>query len=135
MTDKIGVFELHTVKEMSRAGNRVTLESYFRTEAQIRQFQEFCRKTPGNVKVHTLLGGRQVASDITDGSVLTQYCEFDSDKLVDGWYMIMALDTRAEHLHNFWPFTITLFFMGSTGLYQDAYSVYGLEEVNNNWGI
>lgn len=135
MTDKIGLFELYTVREMSRTANMFTLESYFRTEVEFRQFEEFCRKATGNVTVHNLLGGQQIGVDITDGSVLTQYCEFDSDKLKDGWYMIVAMDSRAEHKHNFWPFTIKLLFLGTRQLYQDGYSVYMLGEVDNDWGI
>lgn len=135
MTDKIGIFELNIIREMSRSGNVVSLESYFSTEAEFRSWEEYCRKTPGNVSVHTLLGGRQVGVDITDGSVLTHYCTFDSDKLKDGWYMILSMDSRGEHMPSYFPFTVQLLFLGSTAQYMDGYSVYGLEEVTNDWSI
>lgn len=137
MANKIGVLELENVSgnpAPSISGNSVRLEGYFSTRAGLAQLQELFRKAEGGTTVHTLLGGVQTGYDCTEGAVLTQYCEFDFTHLQDGYYLLRSLNINFLQYINYFPFAVELFFLGTTGLLTEAYTVYGLEEIDNDWG-
>lgn len=135
MADQIGDFTLHAITDYTISGSKVTLNGYFRTRAEFDQLWEMCRKAEGNVAVNGLVGDRQVGFDVTEDSVLTYYCQFDDEKLLDGWYMIMGLGYPQRHLHDYWPFSLTLFLMGTDAVLIAGFYLSLLEDEENDWGI
>lgn len=138
MANKLGVIttsNLAGIPAVTLQRNSLTLEGYFETREELLQLQEMFRKAEGGTTIHTLIGGIQVGYDCTEDSVLTQYCEFDADKLQDGYYLLRSLDINFEQYANYYPFKIVLFFLGTKAFWQDGYSIYGLEELTNDWGI
>lgn len=138
MTNKIGALEIPYLTRpptVSLSGNILKVSGYFATRAELAQLQEMCRKAEGGTSIHTFVGGIQTGFDCTEGSVLTQYCEFDADHIKDGYYLIRSLNINFENYPSHYPFSLELMFLGTPDYLQAGYSVYGLEEIENSWGI
>ena len=138
MANKIGVLTLEHVAgipNISLSGNQLSIEGYFSTREGLLQLQEAFRKAEGGTTVNTLIGGIQIGYDITDDSVLTQYCEFDFSHIQDGYYLLRSLNVRFEQFDAYFPFAVKLFFLGTKAFWQEGYSVYGLEERDSDWSI
>ena len=138
MTDSVGPTALSQgITPTMRNGNEVTVFTYFTTRLLFDELYEMFRKAPGNSAVNTLLGGQQICYDITDDSVLTQYCSFDSDRLIDGWYVLRGLSVPQDNLASYYPAQMTLFFLGTTGsgLLIRGVELSQLDDVTNDWSI
>lgn len=138
MVNKIGALELPNISGVPSAsisGNTLNFDGYFETRIELTQLQEMFRKAEGGTTIHTLIGGNQIGFDTTEGAVLTQYCEFDADHIKNGYYLLRSLNCNFEQYDSYYPFSITLFFLGTTSYMQSGFMVYGLEEVDNDWNI
>lgn len=138
MANKIGALVLEHVAgipNISVGGNEVSIEGYFSTREGLLQLQEMFRKSVGGTTVHVLIGSVQAGYDVTEDSVLTQWCEFDFSQLQDGYYLLRALNINFEQYHSYYPFSVKLFFLGTKAFYMDGYSIYGLDELDSDWDI
>jgi hypothetical protein len=133
--DSIGPVVLEHTESFSMNGNSVKVAGYSTTQAMREQIRELFRKAPGNVSVSTLLGGVEVAYDVTDDSILTQYCMFASTKAKSGWFALLGLDYTGSEFVNHWGFTFSLFYLGSDADVLRELGVYGISDLTNDWGI
>lgn len=136
MTDKIGDLTLDHVTGYHAADNTVTLTGFCSTRAALDLLREMFRKAVGNVTVNNLIGGREIGYDVTPDSALTKYCQFDSDKLYDGWYMLIGIDYPPRNdSTNYYPYTLKLFYMGSNSGLIQGFSLSLMEDEDNDWEI
>ena len=138
MANTIGPITLPNIAgipTVSFSGNVLSFEGFFDTREELLQFQEMFRKAEGGTTIHELIGGVQIGHDVTEGSVLTQYCTFDAEHVQDGYYLLRSIDCNFEKYDSYFPFSVKLFFLGTTGLLQGGYTVFGLEDVTNDWNI
>lgn len=138
MANKIGsltVARIAGIPSVTVGENVVSIEGYFTTREALLQLQEMFRKSVGGTTVYPLIGGIQVGYDCTEGAVLTQWCEFDFDKLQDGYYLLRSLNVDFEQFAAYYPFSVKLFFLGTKAYWQDGYMIYGLDELTNDWGL
>lgn len=135
MANKIGAltFGIVAIPPVSLSGNSLRLEGYFSEREDLLQLQEMFRKAEGGTVTYTTIGGTVMGYDLTEGSVLTQYCEFDIEHLRDGYYLLRSLDCNFRQLPEYFPFSIELLFLGSTALLQESLQIYQLEELTNDW--
>ena len=138
MANKIGALTLEYmagIPSITVDGNSIKFEGYFSTREGLLQLQELFRKASGGTTIHTLIGGIEVGYDCTEDAVLTQFCEWDFDRLQDGYYLLRSLNTNFEQYHSYYPFSLTLHFLGTKAYWQDGYMIYGLEEIDSDWGL
>ena len=138
MANKVGALTLPNiagVPAISLAGSVLSIEGFFSTREELLQWQEMFRKANGGTTIHNLIGGIQIGYDCTEDSVLTQYCEFDADQIQDGFYLLRSLDISFEKFASYYPFSVRLFLLGTTGFWQNGYFIYNLEELTNDWGL
>lgn len=136
MTDRIGALEIYSVHNppsVSFQSNVLQFEGHMDTRAKLAQLQEMFRKAEGGTTVHTMIGGIQIGFDCTEGSVLTQYCEFSQEHLQDGFYLLRKLNINFIAYPSYYPFAVELFFLGTKAFWQDGYMIYGLDELDNDW--
>lgn len=135
VANTLGPLTLTYVEGFSRSGNAVTVTGWFDTQAQLEQLRELFRNTPGNMAVNTLLGGVQIVQDLTDDSMLTQYCVFDSTKAKSGWYALLGFNYEASELANHWGYSISLLYLGSDAQLIRGFDVLRIASLTNDWGL
>jgi len=135
VTDKIGVLPLHAITDYNRTDNQVTLSGYYRTRDEYDQLHEIFRKAVGNTSIFSLIGGHESGYDVTSDSVLSQWCQFDHEKLFSGCYLLLSIDYSQRNLYNYWPFTVKMLFLGMTAILVDGFECAGMEELDGDWGI
>lgn len=136
MANYIGPVVLEAIRAFVREDNTVTLSGWFTSRGKLDGLAELFRRAPEGSAINTVLGGIQKGFDLTSDNRLTQYCLFDDERLVDGWYLLRRFryeprqDTSAVY-----PFMVEMFFLGTSAEYQPGYDIQDLEEVENDWGI
>lgn len=103
-----------------------------------KQLREMFARCRAGSAVQETPGDRPLGIDHTEDSVLTVYCAFThGNKPRNGYYLLKSLnyteDPSAMGLSMI--IEMNLFFIGSTSFYQEAYSVYDLDEVENDWDL
>lgn len=138
MTHLLGDFELPNIAGtpvIVRRANTYFFYGFFPTIAALEQLQEMLRKSPSGAWTIVRLGESEEASDNTEDSVLTKYCYFDIEELRDGFYLLSALETRFEKYESYYPFKLTLLFLGTDGRCLDGFTLFSFDEESNDWGI
>lgn len=136
MTVKIGsktITNLAGIPPASQSDNSLSFEGYYATRLLLDELRELFRKAPNGSAINTFLGGTQFAYDKTEDSVLTQYCTFNSGYLIDGWYVLQRFSYNPEQYDAYFPFNVSLFFLGTTANVQLGLTVYDLEEEDSDW--
>jgi len=134
MTDKIGPVDLDNVEHGSfnASDNETTLQGFFDTRREFNELKELfalCKQ----VSIIQKLGGHYVCFDTTPANQNKQYCLFDHDKCVDGWYALRSFQFIGSEFHAHWSFALTLFYLGTDGFIKREYDMLDLEDVSNDW--
>jgi len=131
----MGGVGFHKIGSFIRRGNAVVLSGFFDTRHGLDQLNDLFRKAPDGSAVHSILGGIQKGEDLTPDHRLIQYCCFDSDKLIDGYYLLRTHRFLPDQYVGHYPFRIELFFLGSKGIWKKGYIIQDLESETNSWDI
>lgn len=138
MANTIGDKELYVEGSPSPpklGSNSLSVAGHYFTELSWVELWEIFRRCPGGYALNTVIGRYQIAHDLTEDSVLTQYCSFDDTRLVCGWYILTGFDAPYENLAGYYPYSLGLFFLGTTATLVDSFSVEAIEEAYSDWGI
>ena len=119
----------------ARSNNDVTLQGFFSSRKSFTEFDEMFRKSVSGISRNTYFGGRETGFDKTNDSSLTKYCLFDDNYLKDGWYMIYDFSYVPEKLQDYFPFSISLFFVGTKNFIGLGFTAFLLNEEINDWSI
>ena len=92
--------------------NVAVIGGHYDSQSEFEVLRLKFRKSPNGSAVNTILGGVQVGVDLTQKCENTQFCQFDSDKLIDGWYLLRGFIAEASRLSAFYPYLIELFYLG-----------------------
>jgi hypothetical protein len=134
LTNTIGPVTVPDVNVFTRDGIKVTIRGTYTNDADLQQLRELFRKAASdNFSILSIIGGYDVAFDLTDDSMLTQYCSFDSTKIKTGWYALIGYVENVVNSPNVWGFTASLILLGPSSILQDGFNIIGLDELTNNW--
>lgn len=135
MTNLIGPVSVPDINAYSKSGNKIKIRGTCTTEANLQQVRELFRLAPGNIAIAELIGGPEVAYDLTDDSVLTQYCIWDSAKQKAGWYALISFSEEANASLLVWPFTAELFWLGTDAELIRGLDIFRLDPLTNDWSL
>jgi hypothetical protein len=131
MTDYIGPVPLHVVEDYQLAGHTVTLMGHEETWAEFLAIRELCQDFESAV-VRYSLNGRVIAEDPTENKNLIQYCRFDATIVEDGYYIITGFQYLPQFA-NYYPYQLTLVFIGSQEGVYEGLDIFNLVDVANDW--
>lgn len=134
LADQIGPVTLDNVQDATYSKNirNVSLRGFFDSRVKWNQLNELFALSEQAV-VNQKLGGRYVYVDLTEGERNVQYCLFDHDKALDGWYVLKAHRYDSTQFNVHWPWAISLFFLGTDAIRQRGYALQNLEDLTNDW--
>lgn len=129
----IGPITLTYYNVYSLSDYSVNLAGFFTTAQEREELRELCADSR-STSVHEAVGGGIIAEDSSDGAMLIQYCQFDEDQYIDGWYIITSFNYSPEAgWPNYYPWSMTLAFIGTTSDYMEGYDLGNIREVPNDW--
>jgi len=135
MTDCIGPVTIYKIGTFSKNDNIIVLSGFFQTRHELDGLADIFRKSPYGSALNTVIGGLQKGHDLTKDRRLTQYCMFDSDKLLDGYYLLREFHFVPDQYERHYPFRCELFFLGSKGFYKKGFETEDLDSESNDWSI
>jgi hypothetical protein len=108
---------------------------FFLTALERNELRELCRDAT-NATVHQHLAGEVSAEDSSQGKMLIQYCLFDEDQYLDGFYIITGWSYAPQTgWPNYYPWSLDLVFLGTRALLLEGYVVGEVRDVENEWDI
>lgn len=134
MVNKIGGIDLDMV-EMGGYNVRdrtLALKGYFNTRVKWNQLNEMFALCKQAV-INQLMGDRYIYYDLTEGERNVMYCMFDSDKAMNGFYVLRGFGFGATQMPTHYPWAASLFFIGTDAIRQRGYALQKLEDLTNDW--
>jgi len=134
MTNYLGPVILDHVQNVaSLADNTLILSGYYANRISLDELRELFRAAPDNAVIISVPGGIQRGDDLTSDLRLTWRCLFDSDKIVDGWYLLARFRYAPDEFSNYYPWRVELFFLGTAGIWKEGFGTEDLEAESNDW--
>ena len=134
MADLIGAVELEAYDVYSIGDRTVTLQGFYSSRVTWNQINELFALSKQAV-IKQILGGRYVYTDLTEEERNVQYCLFDHDKSLDGWYILRGFRYNASQFYNHWGWMLSMFFIGTDAIRQRGYYMMNLEDEDNDWEV
>ena len=133
MTDTFGPISLSNLRVVSIDGDRCQLVGYFTSTKERDELRELCSKWRAS-RVVELLDGTTYPADLSDTSQNIVYCLWDKGEFIEGFYLIVgySYDPGIGH-RNFYPYVLTLEFVGTRGNYLRGYEINNIVNVSNDW--
>lgn len=136
MTNKIHDFELHSVQANMFGRKNVRLEGYETEISKLISLWELFGRAEYNTLYKERLGGPAHITDLTNDQRNMVFCSFDTEELIDGWYALKSFTFLPVAGRIDWfPYRITLVFIGTHAMYQQFYGVVDQQAVTNDWSI
>jgi len=134
MTDKIGPVNLDNVEagSFSESDNETSLRGQFNTRREFNELKELFALSK-NTSIIQKLGGHYVCFDTTPENQNKQYCLFDHDKGLDGWYCLRGFRFIGSEWDNHWGFGLSMFFLGTDRFLKREYDMRDVEDETNDW--
>jgi hypothetical protein len=111
MTDKIGLVTLPILSLHDFAGKNITLEGVCSSRAEVDAIRKIFRHVTA-ARVIGLVGGKEIFEDITQSLENVQYCTFDAEDVLDGYYLLRGLNFGSEGGRpGHYPFSISVWFI------------------------
>ena len=137
----IGAITIDVPVLYGRGGYAVVMSGSFDDSLGFNELRELFAKAEYGSAIHAVPGARPFGEDLTDASLNTQYVSFThgvSGKPQNGYYLLRPghsfSDDESPEGHSY-VWSIALFFLGTTAIYQDGYKLKSLESVTNDWGL
>ncbi|MHA2022045.1 MAG: hypothetical protein ACTSWQ_00105 [Candidatus Thorarchaeota archaeon] len=136
MTNMIHDFALNAVQGYSFSRKEARIEGYETTKENLMSLVELFGRAEWNVIFKQRPAGQSYIMDLTNDQRNIVYCDFDTEELISGWYALksFAYIPRAGRI-NFFPYRISLIFIGTMANYQQFYGIVDMETVSNDWSI
>ncbi len=134
MTDSIGAVELLMVEMggYSMRDRALSLQGYFASRVLWNQLNEMFALSKQAI-INQLMGGRYIYNDLTEAERNVQYCLFDSDRALNGFYVLRGFGFSATQMPTHYPWRATLFFIGTNSIRQRGYAFLNMEDKANDW--
>ena len=137
----IGAITIDVPVLYSRSGYNTSMAGSFNDSVGFNELREMYAKAIYGTAIHPIAGGRPFGEDLTETAQNTQYVQITeglSGKSQNGYYLLRGGYTFAEDEspegHSY-VWKISLFFLGTSAYYQDAYALKSLAAVSSEWGI
>lgn len=123
------------ITEFMIRDNEVTLGGIADNINTIYALKELCRFAPGNVVVRRVIGGEEMAIDLTEDQRNIVFCTFTTDRLLSGFYLLMGFEysPRSGYVTSY-PFRLRMYFLGTDIFYLRAFFRWA-KSLTNDWGI
>lgn len=136
MSNSIHDFPLHIVTGYQWTNKEVRIEGHEIEKSKIIQLKEMFARAEWNVIYKERPGGPPFILDVTGDQRNMRFCSFDTEELFTGWYALKSFNySPRKGKIDFFPYRITLLYIGTETGYQRWFAIENLGTVTNDWGI
>jgi len=136
MANLIHDIPLNSVDGFTFTQKQVRLDGYETDKAQLIALKELFARAEHNVLYKERPGGQSIIVDLTSDQRNKRVCSFSTAELLTGWYALKSFRYLPRQARlNYFPYRLTLLYIGTMAGYQRYYEVQNIGSVTNDWGI
>ena len=129
----LGPIPLRYFDRYELGGHETLLGGWSLTAVDREELRELCADADTAV-AYELASGGLVIEDPSESHMLIQYCTFTENQFYTGFYIINSWNySPLVGWPNFYPWSLTMTFIGTRGELLEAYDVGYIGEQENDW--